>query len=267
MVSASACVGLTFPGMMLLPGSFSGSSSSPSPQLSVGVEWVLRGWVGGCGSGGGVGVGVCGRGCVGLGGGVFGGRCVRRRGFWGSVMTAARALCLFWSLKTFFGRALNARARRHTARTPHRRARERTHTRRRARNANATRNNATATHRGPLPSRRTSLAILNRLAASVLSAPLISTRLSCAASASNLFGAVTNGRPVSAATFCGVGCLCWCVACGKRRRLLSASLPKTQSTQHRNPPTAHAHTHNTHTPTPHTHPPARRPWRRSRPWC
>ena len=32
MVIASTWVGLTFPGMMLLPGSFSGSSSSPSPQ-------------------------------------------------------------------------------------------------------------------------------------------------------------------------------------------------------------------------------------------
>ncbi len=32
MVSASHCVGLTLPGMMLLPGSFSGSASSPSPH-------------------------------------------------------------------------------------------------------------------------------------------------------------------------------------------------------------------------------------------
>ena len=32
MVSASHCVGLTLPGMMLLPGSFSGSDSSPSPH-------------------------------------------------------------------------------------------------------------------------------------------------------------------------------------------------------------------------------------------
>jgi hypothetical protein len=33
MVSASHCVGLTLPGMMELPGSFSGSSSSPRPHL------------------------------------------------------------------------------------------------------------------------------------------------------------------------------------------------------------------------------------------
>ena len=32
MVIASTWVGLTLPGMMLLPGSFSGSSSSPNPQ-------------------------------------------------------------------------------------------------------------------------------------------------------------------------------------------------------------------------------------------
>ena len=32
MVSASHCVGLTLPGMMLLPGSFSGRDSSPSPH-------------------------------------------------------------------------------------------------------------------------------------------------------------------------------------------------------------------------------------------
>ena len=32
MVSASHWVGLTLPGMMLLPGSFSGSNSSPSPH-------------------------------------------------------------------------------------------------------------------------------------------------------------------------------------------------------------------------------------------
>jgi hypothetical protein len=31
MVSASHCVGLTLPGMMLLPGSFSGMRSSPRP--------------------------------------------------------------------------------------------------------------------------------------------------------------------------------------------------------------------------------------------
>ena len=32
MVRASHCVGLTLPGMMLLPGSFSGRLSSPRPQ-------------------------------------------------------------------------------------------------------------------------------------------------------------------------------------------------------------------------------------------
>ena len=32
MVKASACVGLTFPGMMEEPGSFSGSFSSPNPH-------------------------------------------------------------------------------------------------------------------------------------------------------------------------------------------------------------------------------------------
>jgi hypothetical protein len=32
MVNASHCVGLTFPGMMELPGSFSGKLSSPRPQ-------------------------------------------------------------------------------------------------------------------------------------------------------------------------------------------------------------------------------------------
>mmetsp|Transcript_29780 Transcript_29780/g.74961 ORF Transcript_29780/g.74961 Transcript_29780/m.74961 type:complete len:277 (+) Transcript_29780:144-974(+) len=83
MVSASHCVGLTLPGMMLLPGSFSGSDSSPRPQ------------------------------------------------------------------------------------------------------------------RGPLPRNRTSLATFISDVAIVFSAPLASTMASCAASASNLFGAVTNGRPVS----------------------------------------------------------------------
>lgn len=32
MVNASHCVGLTFPGMILLPGSFSGKASSPNPH-------------------------------------------------------------------------------------------------------------------------------------------------------------------------------------------------------------------------------------------
>ena len=50
--------------------------------------------------------------------------------------------------------------------------------------------------RGPEPSSRMSLAIFIRLAASTLSAPCSSTMASWAASASNLLGAVTNGRPV-----------------------------------------------------------------------
>ena len=45
-----------------------------------------------------------------------------------------------------------------------------------------------------------SFAILYKEAATVLRAPLISTTASCAARASNLFGAVTNGNPVSLAT-------------------------------------------------------------------
>ena len=49
--------------------------------------------------------------------------------------------------------------------------------------------------RGPEASQRTSLAILVSDAASVFSAPCAKTIASCAASASNLFGAVTNGRP------------------------------------------------------------------------
>ena len=48
-----------------------------------------------------------------------------------------------------------------------------------------------------------SLAILKSEAATVFSAPDISTMASCAASASNLFGAVTNGRPVISAIFGG----------------------------------------------------------------
>ena len=50
--------------------------------------------------------------------------------------------------------------------------------------------------RGPEPSMRTSLAIFIIDAAMVFSWPASSTWASCAASASNLFGAVTNGRPV-----------------------------------------------------------------------
>src|SRR4029078_13245925 len=52
--------------------------------------------------------------------------------------------------------------------------------------------------RGPEPSRRISLAILNRAAAIVLIAPWLMTIASCAASASNLFGALVNGRFVVA---------------------------------------------------------------------
>ena len=53
--------------------------------------------------------------------------------------------------------------------------------------------------RGPEPSRRMSLAILNSDAATVLIAPWLNTIASCAASASNLLGAVVNGSPVIAA--------------------------------------------------------------------
>ena len=55
--------------------------------------------------------------------------------------------------------------------------------------------------RGPEPSSRMSFAILNSDAATVFSEPEISTMASCAASASNLFGAVTKGRPVTSAIF------------------------------------------------------------------
>ena len=54
--------------------------------------------------------------------------------------------------------------------------------------------------RGPLPSQRTSFAIFIRLTASVESAAAAKTIASWAASAANLFGAVTNGRPVSSAS-------------------------------------------------------------------
>jgi uncharacterized protein (TIGR00645 family) len=54
--------------------------------------------------------------------------------------------------------------------------------------------------RGPLASQRTSLAIFIRLAARVLSAPWACTSASTLAMASNLLGAVTNGRPVSCAS-------------------------------------------------------------------
>src|SRR3569623_3067381 len=48
--------------------------------------------------------------------------------------------------------------------------------------------------RGPEPRKRMSLAILNRLAATVLIAPCEKTIASWAASASYLFGAVVHGR-------------------------------------------------------------------------
>ncbi len=53
--------------------------------------------------------------------------------------------------------------------------------------------------RGPLASQRTSLAILNNAAASDFSAPCRLTSASAAPIASNLLGALTNGRPVAAA--------------------------------------------------------------------
>ena len=59
--------------------------------------------------------------------------------------------------------------------------------------------NSPKPERGPEPRKRMSLAILNRSAASALSAPWANTSAPCDASASNLFGAVTNGRPVMAA--------------------------------------------------------------------
>ena len=61
--------------------------------------------------------------------------------------------------------------------------------------------NSPKPERGPEPSSRISLAILNRSAANALSAPCAKSSAPCEASASNLFGALTNGRPVIAATF------------------------------------------------------------------
>ena len=55
--------------------------------------------------------------------------------------------------------------------------------------------------RGPLLSMRMSLPIFIRLTARRRRALLSSTMASCAASASNLFGAVTKGSPVRAAIF------------------------------------------------------------------
>ncbi len=56
-------------------------------------------------------------------------------------------------------------------------------------------------HRGPEPRRRMSLAIFIIDVAMVFKTPDTSTIASCAAKASNLFSAVTNGRPVTFATF------------------------------------------------------------------
>ena len=50
--------------------------------------------------------------------------------------------------------------------------------------------------RGPDPSQRRSLAILNRVTAAAFSPPCARTRRSMVAWAVNLFGAVTNGAPV-----------------------------------------------------------------------
>ena len=54
--------------------------------------------------------------------------------------------------------------------------------------------------RGPEPSRRRSLASFISATASVFSAPDSATSGSCPASAANLLGALTSGRPVSAAS-------------------------------------------------------------------
>src|SRR5258708_14969 len=56
--------------------------------------------------------------------------------------------------------------------------------------------------RGPEESMRISLAIFMRLTATVFRAPWASTMASWAARASNLFSAVTKGRPVRVAIFC-----------------------------------------------------------------
>ena len=52
---------------------------------------------------------------------------------------------------------------------------------------------------GPLDNILTSLAIFIKLTATVFKAPWASTIASCAANASNLFSAVTKGKPVSVA--------------------------------------------------------------------
>ena len=62
------------------------------------------------------------------------------------------------------------------------------------------RDSSPSPERGPLPRKRMSLAILNSAAAAELIAPWLNTMASWAASASNLLGAVTKGRPVISAT-------------------------------------------------------------------
>mmetsp|Transcript_9858 Transcript_9858/g.20654 ORF Transcript_9858/g.20654 Transcript_9858/m.20654 type:complete len:204 (+) Transcript_9858:234-845(+) len=57
--------------------------------------------------------------------------------------------------------------------------------------------NSPSPQRGPLPKRRRSFAILFKLQAIVFKTPETSTNESCAASASNLFGAVTSGKSVA----------------------------------------------------------------------
>eukprot|EP01018_Ginkgo_biloba_P021777 Gb_21506 [translate_table: standard] len=59
--------------------------------------------------------------------------------------------------------------------------------------------NSPSPQRGPLPSRRISFAIFIKETETVFKAPLVSTKASCAARASNLFSAVTNGSLVSSA--------------------------------------------------------------------
>src|SRR5205085_6063231 len=54
--------------------------------------------------------------------------------------------------------------------------------------------NSPRPERGPDPIRRTSLAILNSAVATDANAPCVNTIASWAASASNLFGALTKGR-------------------------------------------------------------------------
>src|ERR1700712_1236018 len=57
--------------------------------------------------------------------------------------------------------------------------------------------NSPSPQRGPLESQRMSLAIFIKPAAMVFSAPCANTSASAAAITSNLFGAVSNGKPVS----------------------------------------------------------------------